>query len=261
MSYCDFVPVDSTLRTVVSPDSRKKFENVFLLEPAFKLKTNLHISSGLKKVIKKEKGLEILLLHYRDSKGKAVIPGSSFKGAISRNFLALCGSAEMTSNLFGATRTKAVISKVFFSDLLPEKLELREVEVLRQWRPQKGRRGQIKFYTRRAPPTNRYGFVECIPAGTPLKGKVVGYNLKPIELGGLIMAMGFGIENAVLKLGYAKPQGFGQMFPVEIKLYELSFDGLELKKRELNAKDFIGEFSKKFSDRIAKFSKVIFAGV
>lgn len=261
MSYYDFVSVDSTMRSVMRPDSRKRLENLFLIEPAFKIKTPLHVSSGKKKIVKKENRLEILLLHYKNSEGIPVIPGSSFKGAISTNFLALSGYAEITANLFGATRTKAVISKVFFSDLKPEKAELREVEVLRQWKPEKRRSGYVKFYTRKAPPTSRYGLIECIPAGIMLRGKVIGYNLKPEELGGLIMAMGFGIENAILKLGYAKPQGFGQVIPVELKLQELSFDGFEFKRKDLNSKDYIEVFRQKFGDRVKKFSKVIFAGV
>ncbi|MFN3384495.1 MAG: RAMP superfamily CRISPR-associated protein, partial [Archaeoglobaceae archaeon] len=209
MSYYDFVPVDSTTRKVEEIESREKFKNLFLIEPSFKLKSNLHVSSGDKRLISKEGQYSILLLHYRNSEGFPVIPGSSFKGAVSTNFLALTGKSEMTANLFGATRNKAVVSKVFFSDLRPEKKDVREVEVCRQWKPTRSKRGHVKFYIRRAPKTAKHGFLECIPAGSIVRGKVIGYNLNEIELGGLLVAMGFGLENAVFKIGYGKPQGFG----------------------------------------------------
>lgn len=261
MSYYDFVPVDSTLRTVVSPESRKKLESVFLLEPAFKLKTELHVSSGAKKVVKRNNRLEIILLHYKNSQGLPVVPASSFKGAISTNFLALTGNAEMTANLFGATRKSALISKVFFSDLKTERKELKEVEILRQWEPHTKRGKHVKFYIRKMPKTAKYGFMECIPAGSILRGKVIGYNLNDLELGGLIMAMGFGLENAILKMGYGKPQGFGQMIPLEMKVFKIALDHFELRKTEVDPKTYIENFRAKFKDRISSFGKTIFAGV
>lgn len=261
MSYYDFVPVSSTLRTVLEPDSRKKFENIFTIEPSFKLKTDLHISSGAKRVVKQNNRLEILLLHYKNSEGLPVIPASSFKGAVSINFLALTGDEKMTANLFGATKTKAVISKVLFSDLKPERGEIKKVMVQRQWQPSRPKTRHVKFYIKKAPSTQSYGLLECIPAGSVLRGKLFAYNVSKVELGGLITAMGFGIENSTFKLGYGKPQGFGQMIPSDIKVSELKLDGFELKRAEVNAKDSMEEFRKKFGDRISKFSKIIFAGV
>ncbi|MEM0203848.1 MAG: RAMP superfamily CRISPR-associated protein, partial [Archaeoglobaceae archaeon] len=243
------------------PESREKFENFLLIEPSFKLKSDLHISSGDKTLVSESGKYSILLLHHRNSEGFPVIPGSSFKGAVSTNFLALTGKAEMTANLFGATRNKAVISKVFFSDLKPEKKELKKVEVLWQWKPNISKDRHVKFYTQRAPRTKRYGLLECIPSGSVVKGKLVAYNLNEIELGGLLVSMGFGIENAVFKISYGKPQGFGQMQPSEVKIYEIKFEAFELKKEARDARDSIEKFKKEFGDRISKYGKKIFAGV
>lgn len=261
MSYYDFIPVDSVQRSVRNPESRENLKKLFLIEPSFKLRSHLHVSSGEKKLVSRGGWYTILLLHYRNSEGFPVIPGSSFKGAVSTNFLALTGKMEMTANLFGATKDKAVISKVFFSDLKPEKKDHKEVEVLRQWKPRRSRKRCVKFYVKKAPPTKRYGLMECIPSGSVVKGKVTAYNLDEIELGGLLVAMGFGIENAVFKIGYGKAQGFGQMQPLDVEIYEIKLEDFEFKKKAMEAKDSIEKFKEEFKDRISNFAKIIFAGV
>ncbi len=261
MSYYEFVPVSSTQRTSTSPESRLKLKNVYSIEFTFEAKTHVHVSSGIKKLIKKGNRYEILLQQYRNSSGLPVVPGSSLKGVVSTNFLALCGDAEMTANLFGASRIKAVISKVFFSDMCPQKDDVVEVEVLRQWRPNRRKGRHVKFYVRKPPRTANYGLLECIPAGSVLRGKVTAYNLSKFELGGLLMSMGFGIDGAVFKIGYGKPQGFGQMIPVEAKILEVKPDDLKFKKYEVDSQQYIQVFKSKFDDRISKFGKIIFAGV
>ncbi len=261
MSYYDFVPVDSTFREVEKIESREKFKNIFLIETSFKLKSDLHISSGDKRLVSKGGHYSILLLHYRNSEGFPVIPGSSFKGAVSTNFLALTGKSKMTANLFGATKDTAVISKVFFSDLKPEKKDVKEVQFFRQWSPRRSKKGHVKFYVKRAPKTKEHGFLECIPSGSTVRGKVIAYNLDEIELGGLLVAMGFGIENAIFKIGYGKPQGFGQMQPLDVKVHEVKLEGFEFKKELKDIDSPIGIFKKEFDERISRFAKIIFAGV
>lgn len=261
MSYYDFIPVDLVQRFVKSPESREYIKNLFLIEPSFKLKSYLHVSSGDKKLISKRGWYSILLLHCRDSEGFPVVPGSSFKGAVSTNFLALTGEMERTANLFGATKNTAVISKVFFSDLKPEKKDVKEVEVMRLWPPRRSRKGHVKFYVRKAPRTKEYGFMECIPPGSVVKGRITAYNLSEVELGGLLVAMGFGIENAVFKIGYAKPQGFGQMRPLDVKVHEVKIEGFEFKKELKDINRPMEIFKKEFGERISKFAKIIFAGV
>jgi len=262
MSYYEFVPVNkSTQRRVTTPESRLKYENIFLIKPEFKAKTDIHVSSGIKKLVKRGNRLEILMQHYRDSQGLPVVPGSSFKGAVSNNFLALTGDAEMTGNLFGAVKDRAVISKVFFSDLKPNRTELKEAEVLRQWTPKNRKPGHVKFYIRKMPETNRYGLLECIPSGTILRGQISGYNLKDLELGALIFSLGYGVKNAVFKIGYGKPQGFGQLELTEIKISEMKFDGFAFKEVSRRPEEFAEKFKKEFGARIERYAKIIFAGV
>ncbi len=264
MSYYDFVPVDSTLRKVSRHDSRLKYNNMYIIRPEFRAKTDLHVSSGKKKLVKRGNRFEILLQHYRNSNGIPVIPGSSFKGAVSKNFLALCGSAEITANLFGATKDRAVISKLFFSDLIPESdVKMRELEVLRQWKPQNKRRGNVKFYIGRAPKTKKYGLMECIPSGTILRGKINGYNLNDLELGGLLASLGYikNVQNAVFKIGYAKPQGFGQLELVKVELSEISFDGMSFREIRRDPESFFRKFHEKFERRIKDYAQIIFRGI
>jgi CRISPR/Cas system CSM-associated protein Csm3 (group 7 of RAMP superfamily) len=260
--YYEFVPVNSTLRRLRQFDSRLKYENMFIIKPKFRAKTDLHVSSGKKKLVKRENRFEVLLHHYKNAKEVPVIPGSSFKGAVSKNFLALSGDSEITANLFGATREKAVISKLFFSDLIPEgEVKLKKVEVLRPWKPRRGKRGYVKFYTGRAPKTERYGLMECIPAGTVLGGKICGYNLRELELGGLLISMGYGIQNAVFKIGYAKPQGFGQLQLIDVGLSEIEFDGRSFIERKRELDEFAEKFRQKYGNRIKEYAGIVFRGI
>jgi CRISPR/Cas system CSM-associated protein Csm3 (group 7 of RAMP superfamily) len=270
--YYEFVPVNSTLRRLRQFDSRLKYENMFIIKPKFRAKTDLHVSSGKKKLVKRENRFEVLLQHYKNAKEVPVIPGSSFKGAVSKNFLALSGDSEITANLFGgATRERAVISKLFFSDLIPESnVKTREVEVLRQWKPRRGKDrgssangGYVKFYTGRAPKTERYGLMECIPAGTVLGGKICGYNLREreLELGGLLISMGYGIQNAVFKIGYAKPQGFGQLQLIDVGLSEIEFDGRSFIERKREPDEFAEKFRQKYGNRIKEYAGIVFRGI
>jgi len=265
--YYKFVSVRSTFRRLQESDidSRLKYENMFVVKPKFRAKTDLHVSSGKKKLLKVGDKFEILLQHYKNSEGTPVIPGSSFKGAVSTNFLALSDDSTLTANLFGATREKAVISKLFFSDLIPEgEVKLKKVEVLRQWSPQrimKNKNRYVKFYTGRAPKTERYGLMECIPAGTVLGGKICGYNLKEIELGGLLISLGYGIQNAVFKIGYAKPQGFGQLQLIDVGLSDIEFDGRSFIERKREPDEFAEKFRQKYGDRIKEYAGIVFRGI
>jgi len=261
--YYKFVPVKSTFRRLQEFDSRLKYENMFIIKPKFRAKTDLHVSSGKKKLLKVWGKFEILLQHYKNSEGTPVIPGSSLKGAVSTIFLALSDDSTLTANLFGATtREKAVISKLFFSDLIPEgEVKLKKVEVLRQWKPRRGKRGYVKFYTSRAPKTEKYGLMECIPAGTVLGGKICGYNLRELELGGLLISMGYGIQNAVFKIGYAKPQGFGQLQLIDVGLSEIEFDGRSFIERKREPDEFAEKFRQKYGNRIKEYADIIFRGI
>jgi CRISPR/Cas system CSM-associated protein Csm3 (group 7 of RAMP superfamily) len=206
----------------------------------------------------------VTLLHYRNGHGEIVIPGSSFKGAVSTNFLALSGSIEDTSNLFGATKN-AVISKVFFSDLKPVNgVEPVKAEVLWQWSPRKFKRNHVKFYVKKASRTQKFGYAECIPKGMILTGEIVGYNLKDYEIGGLLASLGYSFDG-VFKIGYAKPQGFGQMKLVGVDVYEVVMNGFTFEKRKLDEKErFVKSFEKfcrKRGRNIAEIAEKVFAEV
>jgi hypothetical protein len=265
MTYYEFIPVESTRRFVINPDNRltSKERNFFLFKPEFRTTTKVHVGSGMKRV---GNDAVVTLLHYRNGLGKLTIPGSSFKGAVSTNFLALSGSIEDTSNLFGATKKQAVISKVFFSDLAPvEDVDSVEVEVQRQWLPRRSRRNCIKVYIRKAPKTQKAGYIECIPNNTILTGEVVGYNLKPFEVGGILASLSYGFKGARFKIGYGKPQGFGQMELVSVDVHRVMVDGFTLEDQRLNEGEkevFLNHFEEHCKDRnIFEIARKIFAEV
>ena len=264
MSYYDFVCVDSVRRYVLNPDMRLSSEvkNVVVFSFSFRVKTPVHVGSGMKEVRRKGGQLEIVLKHYRNGDGRLVIPGSSFKGAISTNFLALSGSMEDTSNLFGATNRIAVISKVMFSDLTPDSDRAVEKDVLRQWTPRKRKRDCVKFYTDKAPKTEYYGKLECIPEGSRLDGEVVGYNLKPYEIGGLLASASYGFEG-VFKIGYAKPQGFGQMKLEKASVKLVGIRGFKIKEQKAeNLNEFLHAFEERYRKRkIREIARKVFAEV
>lgn len=270
MTYYEFIPVDLTRRLVVTPDNRLNPEekNFFLFKPKFKAVTELHVGSGMKKVEIKGNEAVITLLHYKNGLGQLTIPGSSFKGAVSTNFLALSGSIDATSNLFGATKKQAVISKVFFSDLVPiEDVRPVCVEIQRQWSPRMSKKNHIKVYVRKAPKTQGAGFVECMPKGTVLSGKIAGHNLKRFEVGGILASLGYGFEHVRFKIGYGKPQGFGQMELLNVDTYEVITDGLtfmESKLSEEEKRNFVGsfkEFCQKRNRDVQKIAEKVFAEV
>jgi len=270
MTYYEFIPVDSIRRFVVAPDNRLNPEekNVFLFKPKFKAITELHVGNGMKRVTIKGNDAVITLLHYRNGLGKLTIPGSSFKGVVSTNFLALSGSIEATSNLFGATRKQAVISKVFFSDLTPiEDVKPVEVEIQRQWLPRRSRRNHVKVYVKKAPKTQKAGYMECIPKGTILTGEIAGHNLKPFEVGGILASLGYDFEHVRFKIGYGKPQGFGQMGLLDVDIYEIVMDGFTFRKQKLSEeekkhfREHFEEFCQKRKRNIAEIAEKVFAEV
>lgn len=151
-----------------------------------------------------------MLVHIKDSNGFPVIPASSFKGAVSTNFLALSGDSKLTSNLFGAP---GYLSKVFFHDIKASNPKTVFKEVLRLWQPNIRKQNHVKFYIRRALKTKFFGIAECI-----------------------------GFEDATFKIGYAKPQGFGQMILNDLKIYRYNFNGFKLEKIEEERDAFVEKF-------------------
>ncbi|MDK2795319.1 MAG: hypothetical protein PWQ22_660 [Archaeoglobaceae archaeon] len=180
-----------------------------------------------------------MLVHIKDSNGFPVIPASSFKGAVSTNFLALSGDSKLTSNLFGAP---GYLSKVFFHDIKASNPKTVFKEVLRLWQPNIRKQNHVKFYIRRALKTKFFGIAECIPRDTILSAKIVGHNLNDVEMGGILCSLGYGFEDATFKIGYAKPQGFGQMILNDLKIYRYNFNGFKLEKIEEERDAFVEKF-------------------
>lgn len=257
MSYYDFVKVDSTKRKCRSCDSRASIKNIHEIEVKFRSISEIHVGSGRKRF---QDG-KIFLRHIKDSNGFPIIPASSFKGAVSTVFLALSGDSNLTSNLFGAPGYQ---SKVFFHDIRPSNSNTVFKEVLRQWKPKKSKNNLVKFYVRKAPKTNPFGLLECIPKDAILTGKIIGHNLSDIELGGLICSLGYGFKDATFKIGYAKPQGFGQMVIDLLKVYRINFSGFKIEKREEEFNALVGKFReyvKRKGEDLDLKAKIVFSRV
>lgn len=267
-SYYDFIPVDSTRRGRIPErlfTDRRGFANIYLFELQLTTISEVHVSTGMKEL--QENGVpEIVMVQYLNNKdGKPTIPGSTFKGLTSTNYLALTGSIDLTSELFGSDRNPA-ISKVFFEDAVPlQDVKMKLVKVKRAWMPRRRVQRSVKVYISKAPPAADYGLMQCIPKGTLLSTTIRGVGLRDFEVGGLLMSLGLNIQNnavntGVIKLGYGKPQGFGQLKVVPEKSRILSLDlktltGLEniIKPQGiLSEAKVVDNYIKKFVDEVKK---------
>ncbi|MEM2865487.1 MAG: RAMP superfamily CRISPR-associated protein [Candidatus Bathyarchaeia archaeon] len=223
--YYEFIPVDGTRRVAVSKEvftTRNRFDHIALLNLSLEAKSELHVGSGMKSIERVGRRLLPILEALRDSSGMPYIPGSTLKGVMSTNYLALSGSIEEVSECFGTSQARSncygpLVSKLFFSNAVPES-EVKPIyrEVRMAWQPNIRRSRHVKIYTSKAPQTAPYGKMECIPRGTRLKTSIVGINLRDYELGGILMALGLAyvggkVEARPLKVGYGKPQGFGSL--------------------------------------------------
>nr|MDO8117333.1 hypothetical protein [Candidatus Sigynarchaeota archaeon] len=114
----------------------------------------------------------------------------------------------------------AAISKVFFEPVYPTtqtKVDLEELE--RGWRPKEGLEKRVKYYMQQKPESEnpQYQQIEAIPEGTELATSITGVGLREYEIGGLLMSIGINasesgaLSSMPVKIGYGKPQGFGQM--------------------------------------------------
>lgn len=223
--YYEFIPVDGTRRIAVSKEiftTRGRFDHIAFFNLSFEAKSELHVGSGMKSINKVRGHPTPVLKALRNRVGTPYIPGSTLKGVVSTNYLALSGSIEEVSECFGTSQTRSdsygpLISKLFFSDAVPEtKVKPVFKEVQRAWKPRIPKPKHVKMYVSKAPQTTLYGDMECIPKRTRLKTSIVGINLRDYELGGVLMALGLTsvddkIEAKPLKVGYGKPQGFGRI--------------------------------------------------
>ncbi len=224
----DYIEVDNTNRVrISSPKDRGILNNTYKI--IFKLITSspIHVGSGRSK-LKDSK----IIMEFSRSKKTLVIPGASLKGAISTNYLVLSGSGNKTSELFGTTSESAYISKVFVDDLkiLNKKLGLRIVG--KAFPPRKKMRG-VKYYPQGTITKSKY-LLEVLKENTELFGKIIGYQLSELEVGGLIASLGVIFNNKRLekwnfKMGYGKwyllggsKKTFGLVRLKQIAVYKLN---------------------------------------
>ncbi|MHA1757780.1 MAG: RAMP superfamily CRISPR-associated protein [Promethearchaeota archaeon] len=271
MVHYDFLKVDNARRISIPKNiftSRNNFKETYQIELNFKVIHPVHVGSGLNEwdFTKKKQINE----NYK-SQDEIRIPGSSLKGLTSFNFLALSGSAALTSELFGSTRGNSASSKVYFNDLIQkEACNLEYLVVNRMYKPRKRRYGYVKFYIKKANETRPHCEIEVIPRQSLLITTLVCIGLKYYELGGMLMSLGAypdendKIKTKCIKIGYAKPQCFGrmQLIPNQIKINRLYFEGLLITheiqsdileminkfKEKLNKIDVVNRFNKLFRD-------------
>ena len=285
--YYSFIPVDTTRRVPVPAPlftSREKLTHIHVLEIEMLTKTPVHIGSGLKDAVaRKGEKTFVKLLGIRNAMTSLYIPGSSLKGVVSKNYLALSGSAAHTSELFGTTargrRGKGAargpcMAKIFFTDAVPtQSIEPIYVQVERPWTPRQGRPRHIKVYSGERQPTVPYGEIECIPSNTPFRTQVFGIETTDFEVGGILAALGLKVmgettKSKPIKIGYGKSQGLGQL-EVDLDHSEiryLSISGFVLReemKSKLNSPDaskFIQSFIKecqKIGRKVEHFMEVM----
>jgi CRISPR/Cas system CSM-associated protein Csm3 (group 7 of RAMP superfamily) len=270
-----FIKVDGTKRVAVSKElftSRSSFSNMFIISMSLEVVSPLHIGTGeVSKIIDNMP----LFLQTRDITGYPIIPGASMKGAVSTFFLALTGSIEATSELFGTSSRSygnkygPLISKIFFDDFKifgDYRVVNKPLPAL--WRPRyRPEYPAVKLYSdvNYSEPKNKSQLVECIDTGAKFKGDVVGYALKPWEVGGLLMSFGINVESEKIitkqiKMGYAKPYGLGKLKvigdDISVKVCEVNKNDLKLSTHVTHPSSYINEFTKKYPIAKERYNEV-----
>ncbi len=224
MSHYDFVPVDTTRPSSIPRQlftSRKDITVAFTWKTDFRTESAVHVGSGKKSIDKSQQMYPVeISLNYRLSDGTLAIPGSTFKGMLRANFHILTMNAGKTAEVFGtSTREQSAIAKVYLYDLVPTIKKNPVIQrIHRQWGPRRRKSRHIKIYTGLALPPQRRPNValEVIPPETILTSEGVYIGDREWELGGILYAMGLhvdqdAIKSRIVKLGHAKPQGFGRL--------------------------------------------------
>ncbi|MHA1309977.1 MAG: RAMP superfamily CRISPR-associated protein [Candidatus Helarchaeota archaeon] len=257
--YIDYIKVDSTRRNFVPEKlqtSRQDYSNLYKIYLKFSVVSPIHIGNGEKSF---DSSSNKILLKMYNFKGIPRIPGSSLKGFVSTYYLGLTSNSILTSDLFGTTKNNAIISKVFFQDVVIESTsQIQKINVNRMFRPRKRKRGHIKFYVGKANPTPPLGLMETIPKNTILSTYIVGNGLKEYEIGGILMSCGLfkqknnSIESKPIKIGYAKPQCYSKikLIPSKIKIIKFEIDLLNISKSQISN---VNLYLDKFSNFVAKY--------
>ncbi|MHA1380383.1 MAG: RAMP superfamily CRISPR-associated protein [Candidatus Helarchaeota archaeon] len=267
MVHYDFIKVDNTRRIEIPQylfTRRNTLEKCYQITLNFKVQKPIHVGSGTKDW---DFTKNILILKNYRSADDIRIPGSSLKGLTSFNYLALTGRAALASELFGSTRGKAAISKVYFNDLIISSGNKNPVkkDVDRMYRPRNRRPNHVKFFVRRAPKTSYYGKIETYSEQSILTTNISGIGLELYEVGGIVMSLGAYLDkngnmnSRAVKIGYAKPQCFGrmQLIPDKISIDIIKFQGLSIIHESLsNVSSLLVSFIE-YMNKLLKYEKIM----
>ncbi|MHA1339631.1 MAG: RAMP superfamily CRISPR-associated protein [Promethearchaeota archaeon] len=245
-SYYDFIKVNNSRRGSIPKNifkRRDSFEDLYQMDVTFKVIKPTTVLSGEKTILNDKLLYKII----RNSKGEPYLPGSSLKGVVSQNYLALVGEGYKVSELFGTTyRRSEAISKVFFYPVqIKGSANIKNYKIERAWTPKRSRYNSVKYYFRRKPSSPKIGFIEAIPENTLLKTKIVGCPLEIHEIGGLLLSLGINVHNqssyisSNLKIGYGKPQAYGQIKVENVTINKINMHYLKIQKVTLKDEDLI----------------------
>jgi hypothetical protein len=246
----------------------KRFADHLTFKSMFTLKYELETLSPVRVGGRFEfQGNDIVLSTLRHAEGKLIVPGSTIKGVVRTNLLAVSDDTSLLSKLFGSTKNGALAGRVFLSYLSSNKGEPEIHKIPRMFNPRPciG----VKIYKTDLPgldSTNASYNVECIPPNSKLTGSAVIYNAKEEEVGAILSSLGVGVANevGVFKLGYGKPFGMGKVKPVidSFELHELSFKGLSLASETRDIEPFISKFFQAtgYEARKERWKKVFLTG-
>jgi CRISPR/Cas system CSM-associated protein Csm3 (group 7 of RAMP superfamily) len=200
---------------------------------------------------------ETVFYAFARSRDALVIPGTGIKGAvrslvetISNSCISLAAPRERNRippnqqschspdrlcpacRLFGMTGRESYGGRVSFSDAHPQTLIGPElVKIGELHRPRNSQRNTRKFYAERhfVPPEDmrperNYRFVEAVGTGSVFTTTLSFTNLKREEMSLMLHALGIPYPHT-LKLGGAKPRGFGSVrfMPVQLVLWRDPF--------------------------------------
>jgi CRISPR/Cas system CSM-associated protein Csm3 (group 7 of RAMP superfamily) len=153
--------------------------------------------------------------------------------------------------LFGTTSYRG---RVHFTDFLPQgEIKPEVVKIGELWEPKRPDPSRRRFYERKSfqplenpAPQQGFRFVEAVQRQAKFRGALLFENVSEAELGLLLHALGWQVENGRVimafapKLGGAKPRCFGsvEFRPVRLWLWSQGVKGL-LAPQEVQGKDML----------------------
>lgn len=216
-SYYYFVKIDSPPRRKrVKAAPHSVYREVYIIHYRIRTLSPVHVGSGIFKVYNGRP----ISINARDIDGKLIIPASTMKGVIAHYYLALIGSTEKTSGLFGYP---GYMSRIFFEDVKPSETEVVPVvvEVGASWKP--ARRPEkpsiVKLYQPNLKKIKEkvVQYLECIPENTVIGSKITIVNSFLDEIAEVLLSMGY-TYNGIILIGYGKPRGLGKTIIEDVRI-------------------------------------------